>query len=472
MVFYFFHLFSRVKTALTQGKPDAGLQRKRRNFFAFFVLANSILVKHRGENTMKNTAIILFTAVFCLLFFTCGRREAPKPLVVLLNVVPAQQRYLENEVLGGFERLYNVKVKLVNYETSEELKKMLLQDSIISQITLVSVPFEMAESLAAAGTIVPFSQIVAPSVLQFDADTYYEKFVKFGKIDGEYFYFPHRIEVPVLFFLKSRVAQARELLPRYRREIERVLRATNGVGLPKGYVLDDNPNDWDLFDIFVLGYIWANESIDSKKIGRIISRNNLANQNMGMIADYSSALGTSKEAVLWSNLFTNQRIFHPLSYSDSPALASYNAIRSGEVFMTYFMQNDCFNVLEGTDESKMQPYISDLSDVGIALTPLAVSLTLDKSGNPKIIGRRTSAMNGFGWGVPKNSKEKELAYLLVQYLNNRIHHTRSSVRFGSIPVREDVLLNMQNIYGEKWLGEGYAAALYQITNFFTETEEK
>jgi len=421
--------------------------------------------------------IVIFTAIFVLRFSYCGRKKSPKNLVVLVNSVPAQQRFLKNEVLDGFEKLYNVNVNLVNYESLTELQKMILQDSAVSQITLISVPFEIADSLAESGFIVPFSSIVTPSVLQFDVDAYYGKFAELGRINGEYYYFPHRIEVPVLFHLKSKVAMAREKFPQYRREINRILKAKNGFGLPIGYILEDNLNDWDLYDVFVAGYIWANEEIGGKKIGRMLSRNILLNPNMGAVIDHSRALGSLRksedEAHKWESIFEEHNIFHPLSYSDVIfPVENYNAIRSGEIFMAHFMQNDCFNVLEGTDESKMRSYISDLSDVGIALTPLAVSFSLDKNGNPEIIGRRTSTINGFGWGIPASSREKELAYLLVQYLNNRIHHTRASIRFGSIPVREDVLLNMQNIYGEKWLGEGYATALYQITNYFTGKQEK
>jgi ABC-type glycerol-3-phosphate transport system substrate-binding protein len=436
---------------------------------------------------MKKIAVLtvfVFVLIICFYLVACGRKNNSNSLVVLVNSVPAQQRYLKEEVFYGFEKLYNVKVSLINYETDEELINLLSQDSVISQISLASVPLEMKETLVNAGKFTPFSEIVAESVLKFDAETYYEKFLEFGRINGEYFFFPHRIEVPVLFYLKNKVLDAQNKFQKYRREINRVLKTENGFGLPESYVFEENPNDWDLYDIFVLGYIWAKEEINGKKIGRILSPE-IISSRANILADYSAALGASdksseyfvkkakNEVRLWDKNYNKYGIFNPLSHAEeiSP-VANYRAIKNGEIFMAYFLQNDCFNVLEGTDESNMQPYFSDLSDVGIALTPSAVSFSLDENGKPKIIGRRVSTINGFGWGIPRNAREKELAYHLMQYLNNRNQHTRETIRFGAIPVREDVLLNMQNIYGDRWLGEGYATALYQITNFFTGKKEK
>lgn len=411
-------------------------------------------------------AFFIIVMIFCAFFFACKREKMPKSLVVLVNSVPAQQRYLKNEVFDGFEKLYNCKINLVNYESVAELQEMLLQDSAVSQITLASVPFDMVENLAATQRFMPFSEIVSESVLQYDAETYYQKFVKLGKVGEKYYCFPHRVEIPVLFYLKSEVAAAIEKFPKYQRRINNILKNENDFGLPNGYILEENPNNWDLYDIFTIGYIWANENINDKKDSRIFFP-----QDAEKISDYTVTIG--KEAYLWKEKLKKYKIFKQLSdSSENKKLAVYQAIQDGNIFMAYFMQNDCFNVLEGTDESSMQPYISDLSDVGIALIPSAVSFSLDKDGYEDVREARIASINGFGWGIPANSKEKELAYHLIQYLNNRSQHTRESIRFGSIPVREDVFLNMKNIYDEKWLGEGFAIALYQITNIFTGKNDK
>jgi ABC-type glycerol-3-phosphate transport system substrate-binding protein len=118
----------------------------------------------------------------------------------------------------------------------------------------------------------------------------------------------------------------------------------------------------------------------------------------------------------------------------------------------------------------MIPYIFDVSDVGIALVPLIVPFSLDSGGNLSSKGKRVNVLQGYYWGIPKSAKEKELAYLLVQYLNNRVVNTKEVVRSGSIPVREDVLMNMKNIYDERWLGEGYTAALNQIIDYFDDKD--
>ena len=425
---------------------------------------------------------------FCLLLVSCVWNNDSKPsLVVLINTLPVQQRYIRDEIIGGFEKLYNCKVHFHNYKTNENLMELLAADSVNTRITLVSVPLELAHTLAASDKITPLDDIVSESVLQFDMEIYFENFLKYGKIDGKYYYLPHKVEVPVLFYLKSKVSDALSKYLKYQKEIDIVLKAANGFGLPNGYILEENPNEWDLYDIFVVGYILANEEYENRKDGRIFSQNIFfTSKDNKRIADYALAFGDNgkdlqnlqeegvEEMRLWKKYFMENNIFNKMSYSgDVSPLESYLAIRNGDIFMAYFVQNDCFNVVEGTDESRMFPYISDVSDVGVALVPSAVSFTLDKNGNLTNAGRRISAINGFVWGIPKNAKEKNLAYLLIQYLNNRNHNTKESVRFGDIPVRQDVLMNLQNIYDERWLGEGYASAVYQIVNFFnTETEKE
>jgi ABC-type glycerol-3-phosphate transport system substrate-binding protein len=375
---------------------------------------------------------------------------------------------LQNEVVGGFEKLYKCKVYLVNYETNENLNGMFAEDSAVSQISLVSVPFELMESLAEKQKMTPLSDIVTESVLQFDIETYYYKFSDMGNIDEKYYYLPHRVEVPVLFYLKSKVADAQGKYLKYEKEIDDALKFFNGFGLPDGYVLEENPNEWDLYDIFVIGYIFSNEEYGEKKHGRILWRGNENGKRKNLFSGKEN-----EEINQWEKIFGEYEIFNELSYLENySAVRNYNAIKDGEIFMSYFLQKDCFNVSEGTDESQMQPYISDLSDIGIALIPSAVFFSLDKDGNTINAGQRIPEISGFCWGIPKNSKEKELAYLFVQYLNNRDINTKKTIRFGAIPVREDVFLNVQNIYDEKWLGEGYTTALYQIINFFEGKKEK
>ena len=433
-------------------------------------------------------AAMTFFTFFCLLLVSCvWNNDSKKSLVVLINTLPVQQRYLRDEVIGGFEKLYKCKIHFLNYQTNENLINLLAADSANTRIALVSVPFDMARDLASSNKITPLDDIVSESVFQFDSEMYFENFLKFGEIDGKYYYLPHKVEVPVLFYLKSKVSDALSKYLKYQKEIDVVLKAANGFGLPNGYILEENPNEWDLYDIFVVGYIFANEEYENGKDGRIFSQNIFfTSKDNRRVADYASALGADgedfqnlsgeglEEMRLWKQYFMENNIFNKMSYSrDVSPLESYLAIRNGDIFMAYFVQNDCFNVVEGTDESRMFPYISDVSDVGVALVPSAVSFTLDKNGNLTNAGRRISEINGFVWGIPENAKEKDLAYLLIQYLNNRNHNTKESVRFGDIPVRQDVLTNLQNIYDERWLGEGYASAIYQIANLFnTETEKE
>ncbi|MDR0303672.1 MAG: extracellular solute-binding protein [Chitinispirillales bacterium] len=431
---------------------------------------------------MKKTSALIFTVICILTVFSCVNEKSRKQLVVIVNSVPARQRYLYDEVFPKFEKLYKCKIILKSYESNEELKDLLSQDSIISSTALVSVPLEIMRDLALSGKIAPLSDIVASHVLLFDAASYNERFSDIGKVKGVYYYYPNQIEVPILFYVKSKVAAAIEKYADYEEEINAVLKIMNGFGLPCGYTVNENPNEWDMYDIFVIGYIWMKERYknEEEKTGRILLQDAKRYYGMNMLFYNAFALGAKweniekmsgdavEEVFLWEMVFGKYSIFNPLSYKKEVLPADiYNAFRKGEIFMAYFSQNDCFNIMEGTDESNMRPYISDASDVGIALVPLIVPFTLDEYGDLAFEGARISALKGYYWGIPSDAKEKELAYILLQYLNNRSQITKDAVRFGDIPVREDVLMNLQNIYEEKWLGDGYtAAALRQTMNYF------
>ena len=417
---------------------------------------------------------ILLLISISVFIFSCNR-STPKELVVLTNLVPAQQRYLQNEVLSKFEKLYKCKVRLVNYDDDDELEAILNDENKSSEITLASIPLELTQSLAAANKITPMTDIVASHVLLFDVASYHYKFSDIGRIKGIYYYLPHRIEVPVLFYLKSKARDAIKKFDDYEVEINSVLKTMNGFGLPKNYVLEENSNEWDLYDIFVLGYIWKKENNPKDENGYVLAREMNNYSNLNMLCYNALALGATwdnivnmsgdevEEVFLWEMVMGNHKIFNSLSYGKNVSNADvYKAFGNGDAFMAYFSQKDCFNILEGTDESSMIPYIFDASDVGITLVPMIVPFSLNKSGKLLSAPQRISAMRGYYWGIPKNAEDKELAYLLMQYLNNRVINTKESVRFGAIPVREDVLMNMQNIYDERWLGEGYTAALGQI----------
>ena len=66
-----------------------------------------------------------------------------------------------------------------------------------------------------------------------------------------------------------------ETWKQFARAIDSSLSKINGRGLPAGYDLENDPNEWDFFDIYVAGFVWAHTKFPDGKKSRIAQRGKL-----------------------------------------------------------------------------------------------------------------------------------------------------------------------------------------------------
>jgi ABC-type glycerol-3-phosphate transport system substrate-binding protein len=425
---------------------------------------------------LKRVVKILSIGVVALLATSCQKTDK-EDLTVLIRMMPAQQRYFKNEILPQFEKLNNCKVNLRTFYNASELKRMLELDAKKQSpdISLVKVPFEVTQQLVVDKLVKKLSDVVDSSTVERDMAIYHPVASALAMQDGEFYYIPRKLETRVLFYRKSMVADATSKLDSHRDRINGVLKALNGFGLPLGYELETDANEWDVYDLFVIGSIWANEEYNGTKNGRIAHRGAKYEGTTLFMLDRAYQLGATpddirrmsgdavNEMFLWESIFVNGGLYNSGMWDD-PWRGSqiYTAVKDGKAFMAWFQQIDLFNIHGWDQDPGMPGYIADENDMGIAVIPQAVSFTLNQDGKPEIEGSRKITTGGWWWGIPEAAPKDSLAYKLAKFITNKDNNAKECSQFGMIPVRKDLLLNLQNVFSEGWVGDIYKTSVAQI----------
>ncbi len=280
----------------------------------------------------------------------------------------------------------------------------------------------------------------------------------------------------MLFYRKSKVADACQKFESHKTRITEELKALNGVGLPAGYVLETDPALWDVFDLYVTGSIWANETYNGTKTGRIALRGARYNGTSQNVIDRAYTLGATQDEIrtlkgaaveetfYWEQAFIKNGIYNPGSWED-PWRGShiYNAIKDGKAFLAYVQQIDLFNIHGWPEDPGMPSYLEDPEDMGVSVIPQGVSLTLGAEGKPTIEGTRKVSTGGWWWGIPTAAPKAQLAYELSLFIANQTNNAKESAQFGMIPVRKDLLDNLSNVFEEGWVGQIYKVSVDQIS---------
>ena len=425
---------------------------------------------------LKSVIRLITGTALVLMVSACGKQEK-ESITVLIRMMPAQQRYFKNEIIPQFEKLNNCKVNISMYNNASELKSKLELDGKKQhpEVSLVKVPFEVTKQLVDYSLVQKLSDVVDSSIVDRDMAVYHPVAAALAMQNGSFYYIPRKLETRVLFYRKSMVADAISKFPNHKDAINADLKAANGFGLPKDYKLEDNPSQWDVYDLYVVGSIWANEEYNGKKNGRIAHRGAKYGGTTLFMIDRAYQLGASEDDIrrmqgdavdemyLWESIFVNKGIYNKGMWED-PWRGSqiYNAVKDGKVFMAWFQQIDLFNIHGWKEDPGMPSYLSDPEDMGVAIIPRAVSFTLNEDGTPKIEGTNKVTTGGWWWGISSKAPKAELAYKLARFITNKENNAKESAQFGMIPVRKDLLLNLQNVFSEGWVGDIYKTSIEQI----------
>ncbi len=425
---------------------------------------------------LRNVVSLLVGILVLSFLAGCAKKET-KEITVLVRMMPAQEKFFREQIIPEFEKQNNCKINVATFVNEWDITKMLdLEKSKKSgSIALIKTPFEMTRVLVDKGYMSDLYSVEDTAKVLQDLAEYHPLASGLGYVNEKPYYIPRKLETRTMFYSKSKVADAVGKFDSHKDRISKELKAMNGYGLPAGYVLESDPSAWDFYDIYVAGSIWANEEYNGVKIGRIAHRGARYAGTALDLVDKSLQLGATKEDILsltsdkvvetfvWERALVKGNVYNAAMWQDQWKGANiYNAIKDGKVYLSVLQQIDQFLVHGWKDDPSMPSYLPDENDMGLCVMPKAVSFELDNDGKYTFEGTRAQSTGGWWWGIPKTAPNAKLAYDLARFITNRENQAKECSRFGMMPVRKDILLNLQEVFDQGWVGDIFKVAVDQI----------
>ncbi len=424
---------------------------------------------------LRKIFVISLTLVFSLpckpyLVFS----EERPAFVLLVRMMDMQDRWFRQEIITPFEKKYDAAVTVVSFDKYWDLEVMLKleRDSKRRAIGLVKVPLEMTRPLKEF--MASYDDLMSKEELQALKAQYDPKAIEPGTINGKLYYVPRKLETRMVIYLKSKVAEAVKGWTEFEARINAALKEDNGYGLPAGCTLEADPNLWDYYDLFVVGYYWANTPYYGIKMPRMAHRGKkYGGTVVGLVDRIYQMGGTSKDVLkmsatpvvdmfVWEAVYRRNRLYNPGMWQDPwTGGGIWNAMKDGKVFMAMMHQIDSFFIHGGT-HPHMQGYLVEPDDMGVAVMPKGGSFELDPTGYPYRAGNKKAATSGWWWAVPKTAPCPELSVALAKWITNYDHHLSECKVFGMMPIRKDILANLQNAFPKGWMADVFDASIRQI----------
>ncbi|MBL8026552.1 MAG: carbohydrate ABC transporter substrate-binding protein [Fibrobacteres bacterium] len=418
--------------------------------------------------------------VMLLLVFGCGKKAPEKKeYTLLVRMLQMQQKYFENEVVRPFEKQYNCKITLVAYDKMWDLENILKvqREKPDPNVLLVKVPFEMTRALAEKGYMEQLHKVTDSAQVEKDMAEYHPLALGLGYVNHSLYYVPRKLETRLLFYLKSKVKDASANWRKFEKALNTSLKEQNGYGLPKGYNLEEDPEQWDYYDILVAGYYWANTQYFNVNVlmPRVAHRADRYEGTALGLVDMSVQFGATSKQILsmdaepvtdmymWEAAFIRNGVYNPEMWNGAwRGTDIYKGIQDGKVFLTVFQQIDCFNVHGWEDNPEMRGYLKDPSDMGVATIPAAVSFELNKDGTYARTGTKQMTTGGWWWGIPQSSPDKKLAYELARFITNHDNQANECSKFGMVPVRKDIMNRIGETFEMGWVGDIFRVSVSQL----------
>lgn len=431
---------------------------------------------------LKKVMMIL-TRTLVVIVLICGllisavsfAKEKPK-FTVVIRMMDIQDKWFRSNIIEPFEKEYNVDIKVAVFDKMWDVPKLLELDAQKDKptINLVKTPKEIMLYLKKKDLIQPYDDIVPAHELKAAKADYDKTALEvLGILDGKLYFIPRKLETRMTIYLKSKVKDVRENWTKLQAEINETLEVDNGYGLPAGYTLETDPNQWDLYDLFVVSYYWAHIPYFGMKMPRMAHRGQKYMGTVTGLADKAVEMGATQEDLLkldsmplvdmfqWEAIFRKNGLYNSGMWEEAWSGGGiWGALRDGKVFLAFMHQIDCFFIHGGT-HPMMAGYLAEPDDLGAAVMPFGVSFDLDKNGKSLRTGNRKAETGGWGWGVPKNAPYPELAWKLARYITNYQNHLAECQTFGMFPIREDIVTAIKKVFPIAWMSEVFEISVKQ-----------
>ena len=404
--------------------------------------------------------------------------EEEEEFTLVIRMMDSQDKWFKENIIPQFEEEYDVTIKVISFDKMWDIETMLKmeRDSGNFTIGLVKTPLEMTRVLTAPERdfLQPFDDIMEADELTNLKEEYDSLAIKMGTIEGKLYYLPRKLETRMMIYLKPKVEEAVANWQNFEAEIVASLKEVNEYGLPAGYTLEADPNEWDYYDIFVVSYYWANTPYFGIEMPRMAHRGKryggtvqgLVDRAYNMDATQDDILKMNSDPVVdmfeWEAVYRKYNLYNEGMWVDPWSGGGiWNAMKDGKVFLAMMHQIDCFFIHGGTHPT-MEGYLVDPDDLGEAVMPLGVSVGLDADGKPVRVGSKKASSGGWWWSIPKTAPYPELSVELAKWITNYDNHLAECKTFGMMPVRKDILDNLGEAFPEGWMGEVFATSISQL----------
>jgi len=406
----------------------------------------------------------------------CGRPCAGEQpgFSVLIRMMDIQDRWFRRHIVAPFAQSHHTKITVMTFDKFWDLEVMLQLDAASKQpsIGVVKVPLEMTRPLASR--MRAYDDMMDEKALRVLKEAFDPKALALGTINGKLIYLPRKLETRMMVYLKSRVSEAVAGWGAFKTDINEALRADNGYGLPAGYRLEADPNQWDFYDLFVVAYTWAHTPYFGIKMPRMAHRGKKYGGTVVGLTDRIYQLGGTAADVLkvavtpvvdmfvWESVFKKNGLYHPGMWQDPWSGGGiWNAMKDGKVFLAMMHQIDTFYIHGGTHPA-MQGYLVDPDDLGVAVMPRGVSFALDENGRPVRTGGRRAGTSGWFWAIPKTAPKPGLCVEFARWITNHENHLAECRTFGMMPVRGDILVDLKAAFPKGWMADVFAVSVRQF----------
>jgi hypothetical protein len=396
----------------------------------------------------------------------CIKRPQMK---VLISMLGQQEAFFRNEVAPEFQKSEKVKLEILHYSTDSITQTI---GRYPGQVGLVKIPFDKSRALMSEEYLKPIDSFLTEEQMKEFRETFL--LTSLGSADGKQYLIPRKFETRLHVYSASMVADAVGQWRGRREAIDSEVKQINGYGLPATYTLEPYPGEWDYFDIFVAGWIWAHTEYGGKTVGRVAHRGRrYSGTSLGLIdkvfqcgGDSTAVLSMNHDAVtemfFWEAVFASYGIYNKRMWEEEWSGTSiWEGIADGEVFSSQMTQIDCF-FIHGTGTDSLFGFMETPEDMGVATMPRGVSMMVDEGGDPLWTGKKSITTGGWWWGIPADAPMPEKSYALARFITGTQVQMQEANRFGMIPVRKDILSDMQIMFGGGWITRVYDVSLQQL----------
>jgi serine/threonine protein kinase len=393
--------------------------------------------------------VLVLVALLGLTLFVASRLSdggaaASKTRVVrvALRMYPAQAEWLKQEVFAPFARANNCKVEVVEFNATGELAGMLANgEADVAKIDVQHAP--MLVELGRLQRIPPLAERVDSKGWAALRAALRPEAIRFGTfqttIGDDLYLVPRKLETGQLFYRPSAVHAAVRAFPAHQEALDARLREVIGHGLPEGFTPSKDPARWTSWDLIAISWVWAHEPFKGKTEPRYALRAQVR-VLMEAIANGAPEREPWRTSPAMVSLFYEYAVMreldvlHPDTYKTIEYAKVRELLSNGGLAAFIVVQIDV-GILVGSGRGLPQQ-IDNQNDWDVAPLPRVVDLA--HAGTAPLVPESLSEVWGWGWGVPRNSREPELAMKLIMNIVSRERHTAELEQFPILSVRKDV----------------------------------